>query len=117
MAHSSKCTHFLPYYLAILYRNKSALAFAKYRKPPADENVCPKGIILNKARPLSEKKNHPLMKFLDFPDVIPDEAQQAPIPRQSLVMRLQERGVTRVHHSLIISSLLLLLLLLGLGSA
>lgn len=40
------------------------------------------------------------MKFLDFPDVIPDEAQQAPIPRQSLVMRLQERGVTRVHHSL-----------------
>lgn len=45
------------------------------------------------------------MKFLDFPDVIPDEAQQGPIPRQSLVMRLQERGVTRVHHSLIISSL------------
>lgn len=25
------------------------------------------------------------MKFLDFPDVIPDEAQQGPIPRQSLV--------------------------------
>lgn len=47
------------------------------------------------------------MKFVDFPDVIPDEAQQGPIPRQSLVMRLQERGVTRVHHSLIISSLLL----------
>lgn len=31
------------------------------------------------------------MKFLDFPDVIPDEAQQAPIPRQSLVMRLGAR--------------------------
>ncbi len=45
------------------------------------------------------------MKFLDFPDVTPDEAQQGPIPRQSVVMRLQERAVTRVHHSLIVSSL------------
>lgn len=66
MAHSSKCTHFLPYYLAILYRNKSALASAKYRKPPADENVCPKGIILNKARPLSEKKKSPANEISGF---------------------------------------------------
>lgn len=86
------------------YRNKSALASAKYRKPSSDGNVCPKGIIFNTAR-LLEKT--PANEISGFSDVIPDEAQQGPIPRQSLDMRLQERGVTRVHHSLIISSLLL----------
>lgn len=54
------------------------------------------------------------MKFLDFffllsflpPDADPDEAQQGPNPRQFSCVdaRLQERGVTRAHHSLVISS-------------
>lgn len=34
------------------------------------------------------------MEILGFPDVIPDEAQQGPIPRQSVLIRLQ-RGARR----------------------
>lgn len=70
--------------------------------PPSDGNVCPKGIILNTARLLFRKKRHThthsLMKYLDFPDVIPAEAQQGPIPRQSLVMRLQEPCASQPDH-------------------
>lgn len=58
----------LPYcslYLVVLYRNKAALASAKYRKPPLPMgNARPKEIILSRAR-----NTRPLMKFLDFPDV------------------------------------------------
>ena len=102
--------------VVILYRDKSALASLQSteKKPSSDWKRLPKRDYSRHSSPpffsfFLEKKNTPLMKFLAFPDVIPAEAQQGPIPRQSLVMRLQERGVTRVHHCLIISSLLLCL--------
>lgn len=111
--------HSLPYYslyLEILYRSESALASANYRKPPFRWKRLPKRDYSQHCSPPLEKKKTPANENSGFSPTLFQMRRSRDRSHASLwLCDLQERGVTRVHHSLIISSPLLCCS--GLGSA
>lgn len=78
--------------------------FCRLAKPSSDGDVCPEWITLSPARLLG-KSQHPLMKCQNFPTLFPMRRSRERSHASLWRCDLQQRAVSRAHHSLVISSL------------
>lgn len=79
-------------------------AFRRLAKPSSDGDVCPEGITLSPAGLLG-KRQHPRMKFQDFAPLLPMRRSRERTHASLRRCDLQQRAVSRAHHSLLRSSL------------